>query len=652
MFYVTGTCNSNCDGSATVTVGGYRSSVTYSDGDSALTVAGYFADDLSGSGLVNATAENVTSGVAKVVMTSAGTGSGTNYSVSSCSGQGPFKPSSCSPMTGGTNAYNVYDSGSVTVTVNSHGSPAASYGQGSSGASVAQTLANNINGDGSASVTASASGNVVTLTAKTTGGGTNYALAVTQQSNNPGHFNPPSFTMGESGGSLTGGANGTPAVYDTGSAWVTVNGCLGTASYGQSDTATTVAANVAAAVNASCGTWATAAASGTAVSVTAKATGTGSDYSLSAGSSTSQPGSFSHASFAVAASGGALTGGSNGTTVYDTGTAWVTVNGCQGTANYGQSDTAATVASSVAAAVNASCGTWVTAAANGTTVGLTAAQTGGNTNYSLSAGSATSQPGSFSGPSFSVGASGGNLVSGTNPTSYGYALTYAPDGDVVAANDSVNGIWTYTYDDFNRLVSSACSANCPDGQNTQGFGYVYDRYANRWQQNVTAGSGPQPVATFNNAKNQLDGYSYDADGNLLYDGVHSYTYDAESRIVAVDGGSAATYVYDAGGRRVQKTTAGGTVSYVYDIAGNQVAEVNASGGANRKEVYAGGRHVATYTNGTTYFDHADWLGTEADADDGFWLGVRDDCELGVWRRDGDDGELQRRQPDAFYRQAA
>ena len=181
---------------------------------------------------------------------------------------------------------------------------------------------------------------------------------------------------------------------------------------------------------------------------------------------------------------------------------------------------------------------------------------------------------------------------------------------MVAANDSVNGTWTYSYDDFNRLVSSACSANCPDGQNTQGFGYVYDRYANRWQQNVTAGSGPQPQATFNGNNNRIDGDSYDADGNLLYDGVHSYTYDAESRIVAVDGGGTATYVYDAEGRRVQKTTAGGTVSYVYDIAGEQVAEVNASGGANREEVYAGGRHVATYTNGTTYFDHADWLGTE------------------------------------------
>jgi RHS repeat-associated protein len=118
---------------------------------------------------------------------------------------------------------------------------------------------------------------------------------------------------------------------------------------------------------------------------------------------------------------------------------------------------------------------------------------------------------------------------------------------------------------------------------------------------VSANSNNQLVAT---------GYSYDASGNLLNDGTHSYTYDAESRIVKVDGGSTAAYVYDAEGRRVQKTTAAGTVNYVYDIAGQQVAEVNSSGTLNRAEVYAGGWHLATYTNSTTYFNHADWLGTE------------------------------------------
>jgi RHS repeat-associated protein len=92
---------------------------------------------------------------------------------------------------------------------------------------------------------------------------------------------------------------------------------------------------------------------------------------------------------------------------------------------------------------------------------------------------------------------------------------------------------------------------------------------------------------------------------LLNDGTHSYTYDAENRISTVDGGNTATYTYDAEGRRASKNT----FTYLYDLAGHQVAELN-SGSWDRGEVYAGGRHLATYSGGTTYFPHVDWLGTE------------------------------------------
>src|SRR5579864_4761176 len=47
-----------------------------------------------------------------------------------------------------------------------------------------------------------------------------------------------------------------------------------------------------------------------------------------------------------------------------------------------------------------------------------------------------------------------------------------------------------------------------------------------------------------------------------------------------------------------------------DDGGNAIVEVNSSGAAAREEIFAGGKHIATYTNNTTYFSHADWLGTE------------------------------------------
>ena len=63
---------------------------------------------------------------------------------------------------------------------------------------------------------------------------------------------------------------------------------------------------------------------------------------------------------------------------------------------------------------------------------------------------------------------------------------------VASATDSVNGNWTYGYDQFNRLAAS----NKNSGAQT--FSYVYDRKGNRLQQNVTQGSGPAPQYTFDN----------------------------------------------------------------------------------------------------------------------------------------------------------
>jgi hypothetical protein len=41
-----------------------------------------------------------------------------------------------------------------------------------------------------------------------------------------------------------------------------------------------------------------------------------------------------------------------------------------------------------------------------------------------------------------------------------------------------------------------------------------------------------------------------------------------------------------------------------------ITEANASGATLRAEIYAGSRHLATWNGGATYFNHADWLGTE------------------------------------------
>jgi RHS repeat-associated protein len=190
------------------------------------------------------------------------------------------------------------------------------------------------------------------------------------------------------------------------------------------------------------------------------------------------------------------------------------------------------------------------------------------------------------------------LTSVTGGSVYSVAVSYAPNADVLTGNDTVNGNWSYGYDDFNRLQSASATG--------QSYTYDYDRNGNRWHQN-----GPHPVSlSFTGNNNRIDGGSYDAAGNLLNDGTYSYSYDAENRIKQVNGGSIATYIYDANGRRVRKSTTGASEDFLYDLAGHEIADLNAVGAWTRAEIYAGGAHLVTYTGGTTYFIHADWLGTE------------------------------------------
>jgi RHS repeat-associated protein len=196
----------------------------------------------------------------------------------------------------------------------------------------------------------------------------------------------------------------------------------------------------------------------------------------------------------------------------------------------------------------------------------------------------------------------GSLYAATIPTSGGYA----PDSDILLANDSVNGNWTYGYDAFNRLTSASATG--------QAYTYAYDRFGNRWQQNGPHSS--QPGFDANNHMISGLGVTYDAAGNETSDGTTAYTYDSEDRIITAtnSGSGTSNYSYDADGRRIRKTTtAGGTVDFLYDLGGHEITQVTSAGAWTRGEIYAGARHLGTYTGGTggnTYFTFADWLGTE------------------------------------------
>jgi RHS repeat-associated protein len=200
----------------------------------------------------------------------------------------------------------------------------------------------------------------------------------------------------------------------------------------------------------------------------------------------------------------------------------------------------------------------------------------------------------------------GRATSLTDGSIYSFSLGYANDSNILTGNDSVNGNWTYTYDAMNRISTSSKAGNA--------YNYKYDPAGNRWQQNVTTGTGPAPQYTLN-SNNQIttSGVLYDAPGNVTNDGLgNTYTYDAEGRLTAVSGSNSASYVYDALGQRVRTVVNSQTSDFIFDPTGRALDQLS---GATwqRGEIFIGGLHLATYNNvvvpATTYFDHADWVGT-------------------------------------------
>lgn len=373
-----------------------------------------------------------------------------------------------------------------------------------------------------------------------------------------------------------------------------------------------MAASIASAINGDASALVTATSSGSTVTLVAKTTGTATDYPVSVtvtDTNSTWTSSGYSPSFGITPLSMQLAGGANGTsnTVYDSGTISVTVDGSTKTVSYGQSSTSATLASALAAAINGDSSDPVTATSNGGTISLTAKDGGSIGNWPLSV-SYTYDSSHFSSASFPATASGSSLTGGKDETGsetaiYSFSLTHAPDGQITSASDSVNGNWSYTYDDFNRL-KTATETNS-GGATISALSWSYDRYGNRWSQTVTAGSGTSTALTFNTANNHASTeLSYDAAGNVLNDTNHAYVYDAENRISQVDGG--VSYIYDAEGRRVGKSN--GTV-YVVGLSSNVIDEID-SGAWARSEVYAGSRHLATVTPSGVYFTHTDWLGTE------------------------------------------
>ena len=134
-------------------------------------------------------------------------------------------------------------------------------------------------------------------------------------------------------------------------------------------------------------------------------------------------------------------------------------------------------------------------------------------------------------------------------------------------------------------------------------------YGNPW-----TGSTPTTNVYSQNAKNQVNGQTYDLAGNLLNVNGLTANYNAENQLYSLNatvGGGAETLTYDAVGRRVQKTitgTSGSTSTvYFYDAFGQLAAE-NVNGAWSRDYIRDGKGNLIATENASgpctpCYFSH-------------------------------------------------
>jgi RHS repeat-associated protein len=198
-------------------------------------------------------------------------------------------------------------------------------------------------------------------------------------------------------------------------------------------------------------------------------------------------------------------------------------------------------------------------------------------------------------------------------------LTTDDAGRVNMRTDGTGKSETYSYDAADRLVSGSVTGTSP--AYTESYGYNNADV-------ITSKSG-EPVAADNftatstGSTNEIStltpsgstgrSFSYDADGEVLSDGVRKYTWDAENRLLTIteiSSGHLTTFTYDGNGRRVgiTETTGGSSTTTNYLWCGSVLCSAYAGG--STVALYPGFGEVR-YSGGTAtdYFYNTDHLGT-------------------------------------------
>jgi RHS repeat-associated protein len=313
-------------------------------------------------------------------------------------------------------------------------------------------------------------------------------------------------------------------------------------------------------------------------------------------------------------------------TIWDIGTASITVNGFVASVSYGEGSTDASIATSLASGFNNNSNSPVTATASNSTVSLTSKTTGAISNYSLSATSKTNDPTYFGNGSFSATASGSELTGGYNaaPTLQSPTATFYKYDAAGHVTQVVQGLQTRTfaYDGLGRPTS----VTTPEaGAETRSYTTSSGGLCSGDPVNVCQKSDARGVVTnyFYDALNRLVGKSYtipsgsnvsampnvcttstgqSANVCYTYDQGGASAYSLGRRTQMLDPSGSESYAYDAAGRLKQLTKIIGTTSYMFGYqynAGNEVTQITYPSGRVLQQSYNAVGQVCEVATSTT-----------------------------------------------------
>ena len=142
---------------------------------------------------------------------------------------------------------------------------------------------------------------------------------------------------------------------------------------------------------------------------------------------------------------------------------------------------------------------------------------------------------------------------------------------------TIDGNWAYDYDSTGQLIHAVFTSTNPEISDHD-LRYAYDTLGNRIS-TVINGVTTDYVANDRNQYASVGGVAqmYDADGNLVNDGVDTYTYDDGNRLIRMAGPDGVTeYEYDAFGSRTALIRNGEREAYLLEPSGlvNVLAEIN------------------------------------------------------------------------------